>query len=229
MNRAQVKAALLEIGIIPAVRLETSDDALFAAEAVASGGIPVVEVTITVPNAIEVIETLAKKNPNVITGAGSILDLAWAQRSLDAGAKFLTSPGLDLGVVEFAVNQGIAVLPGALTPSEVMAAAKAGADFVKIFPCSQVGGPAYIRALKSPFKDVPLIASGGVNQQTAGEFILAGASVLGIGRDLIQPRAIRQRERDWIRELALRFSRIVKDARAQQAEAAGSAKPRAAI
>lgn len=225
MTKAQVKAALLEIGIIPAVRLETEDDALFAADAVASGGIPVVEVTMTVPNAIEVIGTLAKKSPHVIVGAGTIMDLGWARRSLDAGAKFLTSPGLDLEMVEFAVAEDITVFPGAMTPSEVMAAAKAGADFVKIFPCAQLGGPAYVRALKSPFRNIPLIASGGVNQQTAAEFILAGASVLGIGRDLMQPRAIRQRDRDWIKELARRFLVMVKDARAQQAALAGNAQP----
>ena len=223
MTKEQVKAALLEIGIIPAVRLETAEDALFAAEAVASGGIPVVEVTMTVPNAIEVIETLAKKSPHVIAGAGTVMDLGWARRSLDAGAKFLTSPGLDLEMVEFAAAEGITVLPGAMTPSEVMAAAKAGADFVKIFPCAQLGGPAYIRALKSPFRDIPLIASGGVNQQTASEFILAGASVLGIGRDLMQPRAIRQRDHDWIKELARRFRGMVTEARSQQAELVGSA------
>jgi 2-dehydro-3-deoxyphosphogluconate aldolase/(4S)-4-hydroxy-2-oxoglutarate aldolase len=120
-------------------------------------------------------------------------------------------------MVEFAVKQGVVVFPGALTPGEIMAAWKAGSDFVKVFPCSMLGGPSYIRTLKSPFPDIPLIASGGVTQQTATDFILAGAAAVGIGRDLIYPEAIRRRERDWIRELGGRFLQIVKDARSQKA------------
>jgi 2-dehydro-3-deoxyphosphogluconate aldolase/(4S)-4-hydroxy-2-oxoglutarate aldolase len=128
---------------------------------------------------------------------------------------FLTSTGLDLEMVDFAVKQEVVVFPGVLTPTEVMMASKAGADFVKIFPCSQLGGPAYIKALKAPFPQVPLIASGGVNQRTAADFIVAGAVAVGIGGDLIQPDAIKCRERDWIRELAHRFVHIVRDARGQ--------------
>jgi len=218
MSREKVKAAIHEIGVIPSVRLSSADDALFAAEAVSSGGIPIVEVTMTMPHALEVIRTLTLKSPDVIVGAGTVLELGWARRSIDAGAKFLTSPGLDRKIVEFAANEGVVVFPGALTPTEVMEAAKAGADFVKIFPCSLIGGPAYIRALKSPFPEVPLIAAGGVNQQTTGDLIVAGAAALGIGRDLVQPRAIRERQRDWIRELARRFLGIVKEARAQRAD-----------
>jgi 2-dehydro-3-deoxyphosphogluconate aldolase/(4S)-4-hydroxy-2-oxoglutarate aldolase len=118
-------------------------------------------------------------------------------------------------MVEFAVKEGVVVFPGALTPTEIMAAVKAGADFVKVFPCANMGGPPYIKALKSPFPNVPLIASGGVNQNTAADFILAGAVALGIGRDLIQPRAVERRERGWIRELSRRYVNIVKETRAQ--------------
>jgi 2-dehydro-3-deoxyphosphogluconate aldolase/(4S)-4-hydroxy-2-oxoglutarate aldolase len=128
---------------------------------------------------------------------------------------FLTSPGLALDVVEFALKKKIVVFPGALTPSEIMAAWKAGADFVKVFPCAPLGGPSYIKALKSPFPTVPLIASGGVNQQSAAAFIHAGATALGIGRDLIEPDAIERREGSWIRELSRRYLKMVKDARAQ--------------
>jgi 2-dehydro-3-deoxyphosphogluconate aldolase / (4S)-4-hydroxy-2-oxoglutarate aldolase len=215
LTRAEVRARIHEIGIVPAVRLDDPEDALFAAEAVSGAGIPIVEVTITVPGALDVIQHLTRNSPDVIVGAGTVLDLGWARRCLDAGARFLTSPGFDPKIVEFAVNEEILVFPGALTPTEIMAAAKAGADFVKIFPCAPVGGPSYIRALKSPFPQVPLIAAGGVNQQTASDFILSGASALGIGRDLIHEDAIRRRDESWVRELARRYMNLVRQARKQ--------------
>lgn len=215
MKKNEVRFRIEEIGIIPAVRLSSADDALFAVEAVASGGIPIVEVTMTVPGALEVIENLAQNGLGVIVGAGTVLDIETARRCLGAGAMFLTSTGLDLEMVDFAVKQEVVVFPGVLTPTEVMMASKAGVDFVKIFPCSQLGGPGYIKALKAPFPQVPLIASGGVNQRTAADFIVAGAVAVGIGGDLIQPDAIKCRERDWIRELAHRFVHIVRDARGQ--------------
>jgi len=215
MKKAEIRARIEEIGIIPAVRLYSAEDALFAAEAVASGGIPIVEVTITVPGALEVIRHLAVHRLDVIQGAGTVLDLSWARRCLDAGAQFLSSPGFDPKIVEFAAQEDIVVVPGALIPTEVMAAAKAGADFVKIFPCAQVGGPSYLKALKSPFPEVPLIAAGGVNQQTASDYILAGAAALGIGRDLIHQDAIKRRDAGWIRELARRYTHMVSQARDQ--------------
>ena len=149
----------------------------------------------------------------MVVGAGTILDIETAQRCLDAGAKFLTSPGLVLEVVEFALKNGVVVFPGALTPTEVITAWKAGADFVKIFPCAQVGGDSYIRALKAPFPQVSLIASGGVNQQTAFNFVLAGAVALGIGGELIPREDVQLRHEGRILELAHRFRRMVKDAR----------------
>jgi 2-dehydro-3-deoxyphosphogluconate aldolase/(4S)-4-hydroxy-2-oxoglutarate aldolase len=215
LNKAQVSAKIREIGIVPAVRLHTAEEALFAAEAMAGAGIPIVEVTITVPSALEVIRHLALSSPDLIVGAGTVLDLGWARRCLDAGARFLTSPGFDPKIVEFAVHEGVVVFPGASTPTEVMEAAKAGADFIKIFPCAQLGGPSYIRALKSPFPEVPLIAAGGVNQQTASDFILAGASALGIGRDLIHEDAIHRRDVRWIHELGRRYLGLVRQARSQ--------------
>jgi 2-dehydro-3-deoxyphosphogluconate aldolase/(4S)-4-hydroxy-2-oxoglutarate aldolase len=213
LNKNQVRSRIEEIGIIPAVRLSSAADALFAAEAISVSGIPIVEVTMTVPGAVQVIAELAQSDPEFIVGAGSLFDVDMARQCLEAGAKFLTSPGLDLNIVEFALQHDAVVLPGALTPSEVTAAWKAKADFVKVFPCSQVGGPSYIKALKGPFAQVPLIAAGGVNQQTAGEFILAGATALGVGSDLIQPDAIERREAAWIRELSRRFIRVVRQAR----------------
>ncbi len=216
MNRETIRARIEEIGIIPAIRLASANDALFAVTAVADSGIPIAEVTMTVPGALEVISELVRDRPELIVGAGTVVDTEMARRCLGAGAMFLSSPGLDLEVVEFAVKQNVVVFPGALTPSEVMTAWKAGSDFVKVFPCSRLGGASYINALKSPFPHIPLIASGGVTQGNTADFILAGAAAVGIGRDLINREAVRRRELDWIRELAGRFLQIVKRARSQK-------------
>jgi 2-dehydro-3-deoxyphosphogluconate aldolase/(4S)-4-hydroxy-2-oxoglutarate aldolase len=213
MTKREALSAIEEAGIVPALRLHAAEDALFAAEALADGGIPIVEIPLTVPNATRVIEDLAKRRPEIVAGAGSVFDLEAAQRCLDAGAAFLTSPGLDLEIVEFGLKGGIAVFPGALTPTEVMMAWKAGGDLVKIFPCAQVGGPHYIKALKAPFPDIPLMASGGVSQHTVPEFFIAGASAVGIGANLIQPEAIHRREPGWIKQLAQRYLGLVKQGR----------------
>ena len=213
MTKEQVRACITEVGIIPAVRLASAEDARFAAEVIYLSGIPIVEVTMTVPGAVGVITQLAKQNSALIVGAGSVFDIETAQKCIDAGAAFLTTTGLDLEIVNFATKHSPVLFPGALTPGEVMAAWKAGVDFVKIFPCAQLGGAAYIGALKAPFPKIPLIAAGGVNQATAVDFIRAGAVALGIGRDLIHPDAIRRREDGWIRELARRYLSMVKQAR----------------
>jgi 2-dehydro-3-deoxyphosphogluconate aldolase/(4S)-4-hydroxy-2-oxoglutarate aldolase len=216
MTRKEICARIAEIGIIPAVRLYSESEALFAAEAVCDSGIPIVEVTMTIPGAVGIIGELVRRHSGIIVGAGTVSDVETAVRCLDAGAAFLTSPGLDLEIVEFALKRDVAILPGALTPSEIMAAWKAGADFVKVFPCAQVGGPDYIRAVKAPFPQVPLIASGGVNQKNAGDFIRAGAVALGIGQHLIHQNAIKHRQREWIHELAGRYTQMVREARMQQ-------------
>lgn len=218
MTREKVCERIAEIGIIPAIRVSSPEDAHFAAEAVQQGGIPIVEITLTIPGAVDLISNLAKQNGRMIVGAGTVLDLVTARRCLDAGAHFLTSPGLDLEIVEFAKHQNVAVLPGALTPTEVIAAWKAGADFVKVFPCSQLGGDRYIKVLKTPLPQVPLIAAGGVNQQTATNFILAGATAIGIGGELIPSEAIERRQARRIHELAGRFLGFVREARGRLAE-----------
>jgi 2-dehydro-3-deoxyphosphogluconate aldolase / (4S)-4-hydroxy-2-oxoglutarate aldolase len=215
MNKEQVRARIQEIGVIPALRVQSAEDALFAAEAVCDGGIPIVEVTMTVPGALKVIYELARQSGDIVVGAGTVFDLDSAQRCLDAGATFLTSTGFDLEIVEFAKKRNVVVFPGAMTPTEIMLAWKAGCDFVKIFPCAQVGGPGYIRALKAPFPQIPLIATGGVNQQTVAEFILAGATAVGIGGDLIHQDAIKNRQREWIHELARRYLTMVRQARSE--------------
>lgn len=215
MNKEDVCARLEKIGIVPAVRVPEADLALFAAETVNDAGIPIAEITLTVPGAVEVIAQLARRFPDMIVGAGTVLDAETAKRCLDAGACFLSGPGLVPEVLEFALKNDVIVIPGALTPSEVIAAWKGGADFVKVFPCAPVGGHKYIRALKVPLPQIPLIASGGVDQVTAPKFILAGASALGIGAELLPLEALQLREETWIHELARRFRGMVQDARAQ--------------
>jgi 2-dehydro-3-deoxyphosphogluconate aldolase/(4S)-4-hydroxy-2-oxoglutarate aldolase len=217
MKKEEVHAHIEEIGIVPAVRTSSADDARFAAEAVSRGGIPIVEIAMTVPGAMEVISSLRKNIPDLLVGAGSVLDVETARRCLDTGAQFLTTDGLDLEIVEFAVKQHVVVFPGTLTPTEVIVAWKAGSDFVKVVPCAQVGGDSYIRALKAPLPQVPLIAAGGVNQLTALNFILAGATALGVGRELIPREAIRMRQADRIQELARRFVSFVTNGRIQSA------------
>jgi 2-dehydro-3-deoxyphosphogluconate aldolase/(4S)-4-hydroxy-2-oxoglutarate aldolase len=222
MTKAEVKARIEAIGIIPGVRVSKPDHAHFAAEMVVKAGIPIVEITMTVPRAIEIIEQLAKSHPDLIVGGGTVLDVETALRCVDAGAKFLTSPGLVTDVVEFAVKNDITVFPGALTPTEVIKAWKTGADYVKIFPCAPVGGAAYIKSLKVPLPQIPLIASGGVNQTTATGFIVAGSTALGLGAELIPHQALELHQEDRILELARRFLGMVKEGRAQNARATGN-------
>jgi 2-dehydro-3-deoxyphosphogluconate aldolase/(4S)-4-hydroxy-2-oxoglutarate aldolase len=217
MNIDEVRARIHEIGIIPGVRTASAEDAHFAADAVAGAGIPIVEITMTIPGAIDMIAYLTKHIPGVLVGAGTVLDAEIARKCIDAGAGFLTGPCLDLPVIEVAKKQNIAMLAGALTPSEIHAAWDAGADFIKVFPCSALGGPSYIRALKGPFPKIPLLAAGGVNQQNAGDFILSGAAALGIGSELVPREAIEKRRAAQIQELARRFLRLVTAARARLA------------
>ncbi len=216
MNKQEVRRRIEEVGIIPSIRVSSTDDALFAAEAVSRGGIPIVEVTLTVPEATKVISHVVQRAPEMIVGAGSVLDAETARRCLDAGANFLSSDGLDPETVKFAVTEDVVIIPGTLTPTDVIAAWKLGSDFVKVVPCGHVGGDTYIRALKAMFPNVPLIAAGGVNQRTAFNFIAAGAVALGIGGELIPREAIRRRQPDRIAELARRFTNAISSARGQR-------------
>jgi 2-dehydro-3-deoxyphosphogluconate aldolase/(4S)-4-hydroxy-2-oxoglutarate aldolase len=217
MTKEEVCRQIKAIGIVPAIRVTSTADAVFAADTIISGGIPVVEVTMTVPGALEVVSGLRQRHPEVIVGSGTVLDPATAARCVSAGALFITSPGFDASIVEVAKKEMVAAIPGALTPTEIMAALSAGADMIKVFPCAQVGGSGYIRALRGPFPHARLIASGGVHQQTAVHFIEAGADALGIGEDLIPHEAIQSRRPDWIRELAHRFLGMVQRARNEKA------------
>lgn len=213
MTRSETDERIRKIGIVPAIRVSSVDDGTFAVYELAHAGIPIVEVASVEPDALAVIAELAKRAEGVVVGAGEVMDLASARRCLDAGAMFLTGPGLDLEVVEFAHKSDTAVIPGALTPTEVMHAWRAGSDFVKIFPCANIGGARYIHALKAPFPDIPMIASGGVHQETAAEFIRSGCSALGIGQALVPQESIHLRQTRRIRELSRRFLHIVSTTR----------------
>ena len=215
MNKKEVAGKLLEIGIVPAVRTSSAEESRFAAQALAKGGIPIVEITMTVPGAMEVISDLVRNAPEILVGVGTVLDLEVAQSCLRAGVHFLSSPGLDEKIIELAVKHNTLMMSGAMTPTEVFSAWRAGSDFVKIFPCAPIGGDRYIKSLHGPFPQIPLIAAGGVNQQTASGFILAGASALGIGAELIPRAAIELRQPERIRELARRFLHIVTSTRTQ--------------
>lgn len=213
MNKLDVSRRIQDVGIVPSIRVSTTEDALFAAEAVAGGGIPILEVTLTVPEAIRVIEHVVKHAPDVIVGAGSVHDVDTARKCLSAGAKFISSDGLDPETVRFAVQQEVVVIPGTLTPTGVITAWKLGPEFVKVVPCGHIGGDSYIRDLKAMFPNIPMIAAGGVNQRTAFSFIAAGAVAIGVGGELIPREAIRRRQPDRIAELARRFLSAVSSAR----------------
>jgi 2-dehydro-3-deoxyphosphogluconate aldolase / (4S)-4-hydroxy-2-oxoglutarate aldolase len=216
MQSEDVRRRIEEIGIIPCARVKVPDHARFAAEILYAAGIPIVEIPLTLHEAPEVIGDLAKRYPNLVVGAGTVLDETDARRSLDAGARFLTSPGFVPEVVACAKRANVVVFPGALTPTEVIAAWKAGSDFVKIFPSATAGGTHYVRALKVPLPQVHLIVTGGVNQLTAFDYILAGAHAIGVGSELLPKEALAQRQSERIHELARRFLLMVRTARAQR-------------
>ena len=214
MTKEEVRARIEEVGIIPALRLASAEDARFAAESIYRAGLPIAEIPMTVPGALDLISALLRDFPDMIVGAGTVLDADTARRAVEAGARFITSTGMDASVVGLAVEEGVLVLPGALTPTEIINAWKAGADFVKVFPCASMGGDSYIRALKAALPQIRLIAGGGVQQHTAGHYITAGASAIGVGKELFTHEAIHLRKPEWILELAHRFMGIVKNARA---------------
>jgi 2-dehydro-3-deoxyphosphogluconate aldolase/(4S)-4-hydroxy-2-oxoglutarate aldolase len=216
MKKQDVRDCIEETGILPSVRVNAGDLARFAAETVYAAGIPVVEITLTVPGALDVINDLANRFPDMAVGAGTVLDEDLARRSIQAGARFLTSPGFVPEVVAYAKQSEIVVFPGAMTPTEVIAAWRAGSDFVKIFPTAPVGGVQYVRALKVPLPQIPLIVTGGVNQVTALEYILAGATAIGVGGELLPLEALTFRQENRIHELARRFITMVKDGRAMR-------------
>jgi 2-dehydro-3-deoxyphosphogluconate aldolase/(4S)-4-hydroxy-2-oxoglutarate aldolase len=214
MTSADVRKRIIEIGIIPVIRAASARDAIFAVEAVNAGGIPVAELTMTVPGAIDLIAELSKTlGSEILIGAGTVLDAETAQRCIEAGARFIVSPGFDQETVKRAKQFDTIVMAGALTPTEVIAAWKAGSDMVKIFPCGNVGGAKYIRTLKGPLPQIPMIPTGGVNLETAGDFIRAGAEALGIGSELVSSSALQSRDTLEITRAARRYISIIAEAR----------------
>lgn len=214
MTKTEVGNRILEIGIVPIIRARSAEQAIAAAEAICAGGISVVEVTMTVPGAVQVIDQLSRKmGQQVLIGAGTVLDAETAAKCLDAGAQFLVSPGFDPETVKLACRRGVLMMAGALTPSEVIAAWKAGSDFVKIFPCGNVGGPKYIKALRGPLPQIPMVPTGGVNLSTVGEFILAGAAAVGIGSELVSAAALASGNIREITDLARQYVSIVNETR----------------
>lgn len=206
MNRNEVVSQIHAIGIVPCARVTSPEYALFAAETLYSAGIPIVDIPLTLPVAPNVIEDLAKRYPDLVVGAGTVLDEESARRSIDVGVRFLTSPGFVPEVVAYARKADVVVFPGALTATEIIAAWKAGADFVKIFPTAPIGGAHYIRALKVPLPQIPLIVTGGVNQLTVFDYILAGASAIGVGGELLPREALHLRQEYRIHEWRGGFS-----------------------
>jgi len=214
MTKEQAASRIVEIGIVPVVRASSAEHAIQAAEAVCRGGIPIVEMTMTVPGAIEAISHLVKSaGAGVLIGAGTVLDAETAQRCVDAGAEFIVSPGFDLETVALVNRLEKLMIAGALTPTEVIRAWRSGSDFVKIFPCGAVGGAKYIKALKAPLPQVPLIPTGGVNLNTAADFIHAGAAALGIGSELVSTDAIKSGNLNEIVEASRKYVAIVREAR----------------
>jgi 2-dehydro-3-deoxyphosphogluconate aldolase/(4S)-4-hydroxy-2-oxoglutarate aldolase len=215
MSKQDVLRTIADVGLVPVVRAQSADEAMRAVDAIREGGVPILEITMTVPGAIGVIESVAKRfGADVVLGAGTVLDAETARACILAGAQFVVSPSLDLETIALCRRYGIAITPGALTPTEVVTAWSAGADAVKVFPCGALGGASYIKALKAPLPQIDLIPTGGVSLKTAADFIKAGSFALGVGADLVDLAALREGNAKLVTEKAREFVRIVKEARA---------------
>lgn len=210
MTKRDVLAELRRIGLVPVLRAESEAQAMALAVAIADGGVTCLEVTMTVPGAVQVIARLAKERPEILLGAGTVLDVEAAKRCLDAGAHFIVSPAFDEQTVAHCRKQEIAVLPGALTPTEVIRAWNAGADVVKIFPASAMGGAKYLKSLKAPLPQIEMIPTGGVSLATAVEFLEAGAFALGVGADLVDTGAIKAGHPETVTAHARKYLEIVR-------------------
>ncbi len=214
MNKQEVLTRIAEVGVVPVVRASSAEEAMQVVEAIKEGGVPVLEITMTVPRAVRVIEQLADRyGSEVVVGAGTVLDAETARACILAGASFVVSPALNTGTIELCRRYSVAVMPGALTPTEVVTAWQAGADVVKVFPCGALGGAKYLKSLKAPLPQIEMIPTGGVSLQTASEFIEAGALALGVGADLVDTKAIRAGEARKVTEAARAYVAAVRAAR----------------
>lgn len=215
MSKNEVIEKIVAGGVIPVIRADSASEARLCIDALIAGGITVIEVTMTVPGAVDLITALATDvGDDILIGAGTVLDEETASECIAAGAKFIVSPATNFDVIQYCVDSEIVVMPGALTPTEVVNAWEAGADFVKVFPAGSVGGPNYLRSLKAPLPHIKLIPTGGVSQANAADFIRAGAEAVGVGADLVDPNAVRQGQVASITENAQKYLSIVREARA---------------
>jgi 2-dehydro-3-deoxyphosphogluconate aldolase/(4S)-4-hydroxy-2-oxoglutarate aldolase len=214
MKKEDVTARIRDVGVVPVVRASSAEEALQVIEAIKAGGVPILEITMTVPRAVSVIEqVIAEYGDEAVVGAGTVLDAETARVCILAGAQFVVSPALNLETIACCRRYGVAVMPGALTPTEVVQAWTAGADFVKVFPAGALGGASYLKALKAPLPQIELIPTGGVSLKTAADFIKAGASALGVGADLVDTKALREGQGHLITERAREYVEIVRESR----------------
>jgi 2-dehydro-3-deoxyphosphogluconate aldolase/(4S)-4-hydroxy-2-oxoglutarate aldolase len=214
MDKKQILQKINRVGLVPVLRAPSADAAIAAAAAIEAGGVPVLEVTMTVPGAIEVIAAVVKSSQGrVLVGAGTVLDAETARACILAGAQFVVSPALNVKTIELCQRYSIPVIPGALTPTEIVTAWEAGADVVKVFPCSAVGGAKYLSALRGPLPQIDLIPTGGVSLSTAAEFLSAGAFALGVGSDLVDITALKNGKPEVITENAQKYVAIVEKSR----------------
>jgi 2-dehydro-3-deoxyphosphogluconate aldolase / (4S)-4-hydroxy-2-oxoglutarate aldolase len=211
MDKAAILECIRNVGLIPVLRARSQEEAMAIALAVEKGGVPILEITMTVPGALEVIRKVVEKfGARVLVGAGTVLDPETAQQCILAGAQFIVSPSLKVSTIEMCRRHSVPVFPGALTPTEVVTAWEAGADAVKVFPCSAMGGASYLKALKAPLPQIELVPTGGVSLSTAEEFLAAGAFALGIGGDLIDPKVIAAGKLEIITETAKKYVELVR-------------------
>ncbi len=210
-SKEKALALIRETALMPVIRVATRQQAMCAVEGIVAGCIPIAEVTLTVPGALEIIKELtASYGDRLLVGAGTVLDAETCRLAVLAGAEFIVSPALDVPTIQMARRYGKVSIPGALTPTEVLAASQAGADLVKIFPCGSVGGPAYIRALKGPFPHIDVVVSGGVTLDNATQFFAAGAKALAVGEVIFEREAVRQGKAEVISANARRFAEIIR-------------------
>jgi 2-dehydro-3-deoxyphosphogluconate aldolase / (4S)-4-hydroxy-2-oxoglutarate aldolase len=218
MKKAQVLSFIQDTGIVPVVRTATADAAIRAIEAIYNGGIRAAEITMTVPGAVKALEKVADRfGDKLVLGAGTVLDPETARICMLAGAEFFVTPALNVKVIEMARRYSKVICPGALTPTEVLAAWEAGADVVKVFPCGNMGGAKYIKALKGPFPQIEMIPTGGVNLDTAGDFLRAGACAVAVGGELVDAKLIKADDYAGIQKLAEQYVAIIKKTRAELA------------
>jgi len=216
MTSREILAFITEVGIVPVVRTSSAEGAIQAVEAIYAGGVRAAEITMTVPGAIRALEKLADRfGGKMILGAGTVLDPETARACMLAGAEFIVTPSLRLSTIEMAKRYSKVICPGALTPTEVLTAWEAGADMVKIFPCGNVGGPKYIKALKGPFPQIEMIPTGGVNLETTGDFLKAGACAVAVGGELVDAKTVKEGRFDIIENRARQYLAAIAKARSE--------------